>query len=212
MDSEKSEKHTVSTKIRRSRRPGTAPDVIAEIHRLSLSGVGPTAIGERLEAYLAERNRSREMPHANTVEKYARQVRSDSGPIWSWATGESPIAGRLMRITALVRETTAGRDRGVTVRQAETIARIVGAFPDIPDREAWELARQWDERGAIAIEGYLGFEPWRDGGRRYYEAVSAGAVDTIIVTTASSLGFDEWRHRELARVDSADRDENRGQV
>lgn len=187
---------------RRRRTPGTAPDIIALIHRLASRSFGPAAIGAQLDVYLADRGRSSERPHANTIEKYARQMRDENSPPWQWSTDRSGHTGELLQASAQLMESSGGKGRPLSELDADRMTRILDAFPTIPVGEALALAREWPAAGEGAIAEYLGFTPWLDGGERYWQAKIDGSVRGSILTVLSGKGFDDWIGRELQRAEA----------
>jgi len=123
------------------------------------------------------------LPGARTVEVLVKQARpADASGRWSFALDEQDLARWVLPVLADVIEVTKGRRRTLTVQEADWVARIRRAIPNLPGWEAYQLARLFMAGGDIRpLEDFMAFiaskaDPeWGYG--HYKSAVTQGWVD-----------------------------------
>jgi hypothetical protein len=125
------------------------------------------------------------LPDERRVRAWVTGARQDPSGPWSFGPdSDLDDARAVLGVLASVVEETEGRREYVTVDEAEWIARVVAISPDIPPLTAFRLATQYrlNTPHRAATEGldlYVAFAPWRDGGRRYTEAIKQGWIGTV---------------------------------
>lgn len=171
------------TQRRTPRERRTPTPVRNEIHRRAIEGELGT------EIYAAMTNSESPFlltcPSLRTVQDIAREVTPpDRSGVWRLGDAASEDASLVLPALAAVIERTAGRTRSLSNGEAEWIARLTTAASDIPPWQAYSLARSYlarSQRGESteSLDQAVAFAPWKDGGKAYLGALSAGWINQL---------------------------------
>ena len=121
-----------------------------------------------------------EVPHLRTIQRHL--AKSSHGPSETWApedVGQVEPA-LVLPVLAAVMERSGGRRQHLTRAEADRIATLRAAVPDLPEWSAFLLARLYLARRAQGrpttdLDALVAFAPWRDWehGKRYFEGCAA---------------------------------------
>jgi hypothetical protein len=166
----------------------TDRDVREAIERLALDGYRPAEILRRLPDLVGEAN----VPSSRVVQGIARRVTPrDTSEDWGVASDPREDAGVLLPFLAELLPATDGHIRTLTQKEAEMIARLLRAVPDLPAFTAYHLARDYMARtehgqASADLDAYLAFAPWRPGGaERHINAWERGWFQSIHIEVGS---------------------------
>jgi hypothetical protein len=173
------------------------PDVRARIEDLAGLQWTPGGIAEKLSREPGFEHR---VPSKRTIEAIAspirRQIRGDT---WSFANAGPSEARLVLPVLREAIEQSGGKIVSFDVLDAEWIARIVAAAPDIPALSALLRGRAIAsiERRAGPLEGaeqalsiFLAYRPWDDLGAAYVDARLRGVVPAPKLSTPFDPLFD----------------------
>jgi hypothetical protein len=107
------------------------------------------------------------IPTLRTLQYWAREIPSrKTSDRWSFADDNTGEPAMVLETLAAVIDYTSGAVTSFEVAEAEFIARLGRAFPDLPPLDRWQIAILYVvrlERGKPTddIDAYLAFAPWR---------------------------------------------------
>ena len=153
------------------------------------------------------------IPHKRTIERLVRELKSeteDAEPegmgrtediLWNLTDYEPEVVSKILDVRRqVVLEYREPLPR-FTAKEANDLAVIFGAAPDIPARCAYLFAQLYrhyqlnqGQAELQALEDYLAFTPWRPG--KYYDSyeskVKAGVLYQVPAWDALVTRYDGW--------------------
>ena len=153
------------------------------------------------------------IPHKRTIERLVRELKSeteDAEPegrgrtedtLWNLTDYEPEVVSKILDVRRQVVLEYREPLPGFTTKEANDLAVIFGAVPDIPALCAYLFAQLYrhyqlnqEQAELQALEDYLAFTPWRPG--KYYEMyvseVEAGVLSEVPAWDALVTRFDGW--------------------
>lgn len=109
------------------------------------------------------------LPSARTVQEIVKRARpADPSAPWSLADAEPSTVPLVLPVLAAVVARTQGQRNYVTRGEAEWLAKLRGAYPDLDPWQAYRLARLYMARverrdATLDLDLYLALAPWRRG-------------------------------------------------
>ena len=146
-----------------AKRPTTDPAMLAEIARLATLGYSGADIHRKLKADYGEFN----APGLRTIQEHVRRLRPlDTSGTWSLAAADPETAELVLDTLAVMIEATDGRIHSLSNAEAQWVATIQQARPDVLPWTAYVLARaatRWESRGLSldVLTIFLALAPWR---------------------------------------------------
>jgi hypothetical protein len=172
----------MATHKKRRRIPGAVSDLIEQL--LVERAWTPGQVHEEL-ARLHDNGQITYLPDLRTVQRYAKELTPDD-PSSPWTLTSETAAEAPFVLSALAEriERTQGRRRTVTQREAEMIAAVTRAAPDLDARRAFYIGSRYAvlrREGASTemLDLYLAFAPWRspEASERYVRAWKSGWIE-----------------------------------
>ena len=199
--------------VRKPRRRGsrTDPDIARAARSLAASGDQWSAAGIHRKLLEEHPEWTARMPEVRTIQNLVRGLLGDEGEPWSFSDGEQDAEDAGVVLTVVRELWDAGIwPRSVTTSEAGYIVRLRRAFPDLPAVTTFELTRAYlsatDRSNIYTLAGldrYLAFAPWRDGARRYIQALAEGDIQEYFGMHADPSDDEVLRivkqHREKQR-------------
>lgn len=147
---------------RRKRRRSIDPEVYRRIDQLMALGRMPKEVAQTLEEEFSPER----VPNIRTIQRIAAEQQPDAAPE-TWLT--SPVGNDdelVLPVLAEVIVRTAGRRQRLTKPEAERVAQLRRAAPDIPPWRAYLLARLYVEAGGDVgvrqrLDAVVAFATWR---------------------------------------------------
>ena len=153
------------------------------------------------------------IPHKRTIERLVKELKSETADLeaerigrtedilWNLTDYEPAVVSKILDVRRqIVLEYREPLPR-FTMKEANDLAVIFGAAPDIPARCAYLFAQLYrhyqlnqGQAELQALEDYLAFKPWR-GGRyydRYVSEVEAGVLTEVPAWDALVTRYDGW--------------------
>ena len=153
------------------------------------------------------------IPHKRTIERLVRELKSeteDAEPegsgrtedtLWNLTDYEPAVVSKILDVRRQVVLEYGEPLPGITTKEANDLAVIFGAAPDIPARCAYLFAQLYrhyqlnqGQAELQALEDYLAFTPWRPGKyyKRYVSEVEAGVLSEVPAWDALVTRYDGW--------------------
>ena len=151
----------------------TRPDIRSVALGLAKGGLQPAEIGRLLHGAYGP-----EAPERRTIQSIVSEARQSPDDPWTLAATDADDAALVLPVlrVLLERMEAEGKRFRLTVPQAERIAWLRRAVPDIPLREAGRLALM----STMPPVSYLAWAPWRSeaDAAAYSDTAGRGLIDT----------------------------------
>lgn len=150
------------------------------------------------------------IPHKRTIERLVKELKSETedseagrteDTLWNLTDYEPAVVSKILDVRRQVVLEYREPLPSITTKEANDLAAIFGAVPDIPALCAYLFAQLYrhyqlnqGQAELQALEDYLAFTPWRPGKyyKRYVSEVEAGVLSEVPAWDALVTRYDGW--------------------